>query len=1078
MEMESARRSFDRSREPQQQPGLKKPRLAAAEEPSLPNPNGRPFASRQAAALARLRAERDSETNDSTRSGGGGGYHPQQPHLYQELVSQYKTALAELTFNSKPIITNLTIIAGENLHAAKPIAATICANILEVPSEQKLPSLYLLDSIVKNIGRDYIKYFAARLPEVFCKAYRQVDSSVHQSMRHLFGTWKGVFPPQPLQMIGRELGFTPAANGSSSGTTTSKPDSQSQRPPHSIHINPKYLERQHLHQAGRAKGVVDDVIGPMANSTEDVERPDRAVSIGAGRTWPDPGVKVPNIQHSHREVLSEPVLEKKKIGVVYGDYEYGSDVGRTSGFGVGKISGRVSEQGHDKPWMGAGSGVTETISGQRNGFTMKHGFPNYPTSKSNVDLHLQPTQSTVRRNASGTSTSWKNSEEEEFMWEMHSRVSEQDEAIRPTNAREDRWPPDDSQKLEVENILQKLPTSHMSVSRFDREPSSESSEQKESTSFGHRLSSPWRLQESPSNDVLSGTEGYSANTGASLTNGSSLANMAVRPHMISSHMGTAGFGFLENASSGSTGSLGKQRFQALGAAGPSEQSSKNQHSPSPVHLPHQQFQSSVEQDFRRSQMLLQPDYKAPQVSGNLLPRHGNLKKLRPEGQQSAAASAPSQSSLHYPSLPKQADAKVGLPGQRPPASVVSSTKNTASFASDHLNLLSVESTSRSSTSSLLAAVVKAGILSNITTGGLSSQTLQDVNQIPSQPSIKPPLPSGDPTQILSSGPAVTAVSSSSSLLVDSSKAAVDVSRSKEDQRPLPLGLKPSSAQIPSAASKETNPLSNLLSSLVAKGLISSKSEVPTALPKQMPTQSQNSKPDAATRSSSPVSSAVPHSSTGDEESISEADEKSAVSLPQPENVVIDNLIGLDFKSEIIRELHPPVISALFDDLPHECSICGLKLKLKERLDRHLQWHSWKKSEQDGIGRVTRRWYADSGKWVAGKAGLLVEPESSCLKDGVGQMIDENEQMTSADEDQCVCVICGELFEDYYSQERNKWMFKGAVRMTIISQDGEMGTSNVSAKGPIVHASCASQNSFHEARCIKMVRHFNILKFFR
>lgn len=125
VEMENSRRSAGLDRMPE--PGSKKPRL---DDSSL-----------------NLNLNRERTQFTGVRGGGivGGStpaYTPSSVPAYEptssgnsgnsELVGQYKAALAELTFNSKPIITNLTIIAGENLHAAKSIAYTICANILEV----------------------------------------------------------------------------------------------------------------------------------------------------------------------------------------------------------------------------------------------------------------------------------------------------------------------------------------------------------------------------------------------------------------------------------------------------------------------------------------------------------------------------------------------------------------------------------------------------------------------------------------------------------------------------------------------------------------------------------------------------------------------------------------------------------------------------------------------------------------------------------------------------------------------------------------------------------------------------------
>ncbi|KAI8918472.1 hypothetical protein DFJ77DRAFT_295563 [Powellomyces hirtus] len=114
---------------------------------------------------------------------------------------EYRASLADLTFNSKPIITNLTIIAQENLGAAPAIVRAIEDQLRNAQPKQKLPVLYLLDSILKNVGNIYISLFERNIVRMFATAFEVIDSDEKQRFIKVLLTWKN-HPAGPLFSAG------------------------------------------------------------------------------------------------------------------------------------------------------------------------------------------------------------------------------------------------------------------------------------------------------------------------------------------------------------------------------------------------------------------------------------------------------------------------------------------------------------------------------------------------------------------------------------------------------------------------------------------------------------------------------------------------------------------------------------------------------------------------------------------------------------------------------------------------------------------------------------------------------------
>uniref|UniRef100_A0A0D9XGW9 CID domain-containing protein n=1 Tax=Leersia perrieri TaxID=77586 RepID=A0A0D9XGW9_9ORYZ len=995
-----------------------------------------------------------------------------------ELLAQYRTALGELTFNSKPIITNLTIIAGENLHAAKHIASLICANILEVTfafffsssticlwrysplvlyeylhvsSEQKLPSLYLLDSIVKNIGKDYVKHFSARLPEVFCKAYRQVDSAIHNSMRHLFGTWKGVFSTTSLQVIEKELGFQSSTNGSS-GAAPSKPDSQSNRPAHSIH----------------------GILGAGAKATtisdpgDDIERASRtAIDRGAGRRV-DALNSRPNVQRAQRDPFGNPIHEKQDRDTRIPGFP---NILQQPVVGTSHVHAKPKGQdGIGGPYYGAGVGSSEEQFDRRNS---SYANKDVRPSGARLDGPLLPTpvgNSDRIGRLPPSNKSWKNSEEEEYMWDD---VRQGADYGGTSSTRKREWMSDDGnigsfQRVDNFPRYGNAPGQDRRIAAYmdheeylhgkrELEPRIDREMLPEGQPFSSsRGSSLWLSQEKPLPDIgsdprLSTFSNQSADRSTIYSGTLSTSINSSLPVGLSGAY--AGRSSLEGATivpTRSTETIGQQKHRYWSDSSPPVQSSSasfaRQGSPSPAELdyPSRSFsqlgQNPLEDYTQRAQALAQnaalsqgrPNLLgAPSHASQQIEKHPSLESkphLKILDQPQASYALENPSSLFKPSI--QLPISVGV-GHRQPEEISLSSDSTL-MSSDHI-----------SASNLLAGLIKSGFKPN------------DPNDLASL-RAQPPLPSGPPPHVSSSLPAA-----SSSLHLPAS----DTLKSQAPNSlrpPLPPGLPLSLPFVCPATetSEKAPPLSSLLSTLVAKGLISSPSVDSTVAAPQQPSKSDLNTADAT---ASAPSLPFVQPSVKKETSNQKSSAPTKAPVPQPVEVKIEpaeikmvDLIGSEFKPEVLRKYHEHVVSTLFDDQSYQCNTCGLRFRIEEELSVHTACHVSKQLESRNTGIAPEKWYPNKNRWIDRshemQNGVLESASSDADLSSAEEVCD---LMVPADESQIICVLCGELFDDIYSVEKDNWMYKDAVYFDYSKVEGSSGDSAESKeRGPIiVHARC-------------------------
>jgi len=162
-------------------------------------------------------------------------------------IREFKTSLEELTQNSKPHINMLTMLAEAEARsetAAAGIVKVIEERLHAVRSDRKglspfeMPTLFLIDSICKNVKGVYIKLFTQNIVSNFCRIFERGNEATRAHLFRLRGTWSDVFSPEKMLALDRRIKEIDPA-----WPITAAPVAGAPTETKAVHINPKFISK-------------------------------------------------------------------------------------------------------------------------------------------------------------------------------------------------------------------------------------------------------------------------------------------------------------------------------------------------------------------------------------------------------------------------------------------------------------------------------------------------------------------------------------------------------------------------------------------------------------------------------------------------------------------------------------------------------------------------------------------------------------------------------------------------------------------------------------------------------------------